>query len=94
MNDVTASRDAIAREFGINQQDAELLLTAPDDGTLRLQAERWSQLLSEQGQRTSNVAPAEGAPNVTYSKDYVNSQDVREFIGDLFASDRSGLESL
>ena len=52
-------RMRVASEFGISADDRDILLTATDEETLRLQAERFSDVL---GQRAmgGNRAPREG----------------------------------
>lgn len=78
-----ALRMRVASQFGISSEDRDLLLTATDEDSLRLQAER---LGSAASQRLSggNVAPREGG---TVEVRAAGGRDLRSFANELFGSD-------
>lgn len=76
-------RMRVASEFGINASDRDALLTATDEGMLRMQAERLSNVL-DQREVGGNRAPREGqAVRSPSPKDGSTEAFVRElFDGD------------
>jgi hypothetical protein len=77
--ELRALRTGIANTHGISQADADLLLTATDEQTLTLQAQRFSELNGTG--RTRNVAPREGS---TRESGKNIDPEMREFVGQLF----------
>jgi len=78
--ELRALRTGIANTHGISQADADLLLTATDEQSLTLQAQRFTEL-NGTGRTRGNVAPREGS---TRQSGKNIDPEMREFVGQLF----------
>lgn len=76
-------RVRIAAEFGIGGEDRDVLLTATDEATLRMQAERFVSY-APQGLSGGNVAPREGRAVEAPS---ANDGSLEAFVSELFDRD-------
>lgn len=72
-----ALRFKVAAKFQVNDEDAELILTGPDEETLTRQAQRLTGI-AEERKKNGNHVPREGS-NPTHETD-----DMREFARSLF----------
>lgn len=73
----------VASEFGIGSEDRDVLLTATDEDTLRMQAERFVSF-APQRLATGNVAQREGR---TVEAPSARDGSVRAFVSELFGND-------
>lgn len=64
------ARADIASEFGISKEDRELFLTADDEATLRLQAEK---LAARRGPENPNQGQGNGGANKASATEWANS---------------------
>lgn len=77
-------RVSVAARFGLSDEDREVLLTATDEATLVLQAERLARSVKPVGPR----APREGRTVEKYNNRA--DREMREFVNDLFGNDPYG----
>ncbi|GAA1608497.1 hypothetical protein [Leucobacter chromiireducens] len=76
-------RVRIAAEFGIGSVDRDILLTATDEGMLRMQAERFAGLVSQR-LVGGNLAPREGG---VVQRPEPSGESMRESLRELFDSE-------
>lgn len=74
-------RVSVAARFGVSDEDRDVLLTATDEATLVLQAERLARSTKPMG----NVARREGQTVEKYNNRA--DREMREFVNDLFGND-------